>query len=151
MEVKQEFLNEVKDEAGHLLELHWQEIAVNKDKIKLNPDWEAYEELEQSGSLKIFTARDKGNLVGYFVVIVSRSLHYKDHLFATNDIVFLHPEYRKGLTAIKLFKFAEKCLKEDGVSLMIINSKTHKPFNTLLERYGYNTTETTLTKYIGNQ
>jgi hypothetical protein len=37
---QQEFLASCADDAKHLLELHWQEIAINKHKIKLNPHWE---------------------------------------------------------------------------------------------------------------
>ena len=98
MNYQQEFLATVEKDIRPLLERHWNDIAVNKDKIKLNPDWDAYHSLEQDGKLKIFTAREQGEQVGYFVVIVHRNLHYKDHLFASNDVIFLHPDHRKGRT-----------------------------------------------------
>lgn len=148
---QQEFLNQVESDSKYLLKLHWDEIALNKDHIKLNPDWESYYELEQSGKLRIFTARNKGNLVGYFVVIVSSNLHYKDHLFASNDIVYLHKDYRKGFTGIKLVKFAEKCLKEDGVSVLAINTKVHQPFDVVLERLDFNMVERVYSKYLGGK
>jgi len=65
----QEFLISCRDEAQVLIQQHWQEIAMHKSKIKLNPNWDAYEALEASGQLSIFTARLKGKLVGYFVTI----------------------------------------------------------------------------------
>jgi GNAT superfamily N-acetyltransferase len=128
----QEFLYNVELECQSLIEMHWDEIALNQEKIKLNPDWEAYHNLEVQDKLKIFTAREDGLLVGYFVVIVATNIHYKDHLFASNDIIYLHPDYRKGMTGVKLIKFAEKCLSEDGVSVMTINTKIHKPFDLIL-------------------
>ena len=134
---RQEFLAQVKNEIQELLVMHYDEIALDKDVIKLNPDWKIYQEAEDKGALKGFTARENGKLVGYFVLIVSRNMHYKDHLFAYNDIIFIHPEHRKGFAAMKLIKFAEKCLKEDGVSIMTINSKCHKPFDGLLDRMMY--------------
>lgn len=146
---QQEFLYTVEDDAKPLLEKHWEEIAVNKDKIKLNPDWDAYRELEAQGKLKIFTAREGENLVGYFVVVVTTNLHYKDHLFATNDIIYLAPEYRKGFVGIRLIRFAEKCLKEDKVSVLVVNTKVHKPFDPVLERLGFNLTERVYSKYLG--
>ena len=91
---QQEFLTSVVEDAKELLERHWEEIAVNKDKIKLNPHWEAYVDLEDSGQLRIFTARENGKLIGYFVVIVGVNLHYKDHVFAVNDILYLHPSWQ---------------------------------------------------------
>jgi len=146
---QQEFLYTVENDAKPLLKNHWKEIAVNKDKIKLNPDWDTYRSLEEQGKLKIFTAREDGNLVGYFVVIVAVNIHYKDHLFASNDIIYLAPDYRRGFTGIRLIKFAEKCLKEDGVSVLTINTKVHKPFDLVLERLNFNLIERVYSKYLG--
>lgn len=150
MKYQQEFLATVEDDIRPLIQKHWEDIALNKDKIKLNPDWDAYHDLEQKGMLKAFTAREGDKLVGYFVVVVQRNLHYKDHLFASNDIVFLHPDYRKGRTGIKLIQFAEKCLKEDGVSVLSINTKVHKPFDNLMQFLKFSLVERIYSKYIGD-
>jgi len=72
MRYQQEFLSSVYIEIQALIELHWEQIALNKDEIKLNPDWDQYEAAEAQGVLKVFTARDEGVLVGYFVVLVSK-------------------------------------------------------------------------------
>ena len=53
---QQEFLDSVVDDAKVLLESHWEEVALNKDKIKINPDWDAYYALQEQGKLDIFTA-----------------------------------------------------------------------------------------------
>lgn len=145
---KQEFLETVKEDILPLLDEHWKEVAVNKDVIKLNPDWEAYADLEQAGCLKIFTVREDEKLIGYFVVIVRKHIHYKDHLFAANDIIYISPEHRKGSLASKLIKFAEKCLREDGVSVLIINTKIHKPFDELLSWLGFTCTERLYSKLL---
>lgn len=145
---QQESLTTCKEDAQHLLQDHWEEIALNKEAIKLNPDWGAYYDLEESGALKIFTARSEGNLIGYFVVLCRKHLHYVDHVFAFNDILYVHKDYRKGLTGAKLMKFAEKCLKEDGVSVVIVNTKRHKPFDSLLEWLGYSHIENIYSKLL---
>jgi hypothetical protein len=147
---QQEFLLSVEDECKPLLEEHWNEIANNKHVIKLNPDWEAYHYLEQQGALNIFTARDNGKLVGYFVTIKRANIHYKDHIFAANDIIFINKNYRKGFTGIRLIKFAEKVLKEDGVSVLVINTKTHKPFDQLLLWLNYKHIENVYSKLLGD-
>jgi len=134
---QQESLVTTKADIIPLLEKHWEEVALNKEKIKLNPDWDAYANLEDAGILKIFTARDDRKLVGYFVVFVKSHIHYKDHLFCYNDVIFVDEEYRKGFTSPRLIKFAEKCLKADGVEVMIVNTKRHKPFDSLLVWLGY--------------
>jgi GNAT superfamily N-acetyltransferase len=145
---QQESLVTCEEDAKELLVQHWEEIALNKELIKLNPDWPAYYKLEEVGALKVFTARSEGNLVGYFVVICRPHLHYVDHVFAFNDVLYLNKSYRKGLTGAKLMKFAEKCLKEDGVSVMIVNTKRHKPFDSLLQWLGYTHVENIYSKTL---
>lgn len=147
---QQEFLLSVEDEIKPLLEDHWDEIATNKHIIKLNPDWDIYHQLEQEGMLHIFTARDEGKLIGYFVTITRANIHYKDHLFAANDIIFIKQEYRKGFTGIRLIKFAEKFLKEDGISVLLINTKIHKPFDKLLLWLNYKHIENVYSKFLGD-
>lgn len=145
---QQESLVTVKADIIPLLEKHWEEVALNKEKIKLNPDWDAYANLEDAGVLKIFTSREDGKLVGYFVVFVKSHIHYKDHLFCYNDVIFVDEEYRKGFTSTRLIKFAEKCLKADGVEVMIVNTKRHKPFDSLLVWLGYKHIENLYSKVL---
>lgn len=137
MDFALENLAKVRREIEPLLEEHWKEIALNKDKIKLNPDWRAYADLDSINALRIYTARKDGKLMGYFVVIVSKSLHYRDHLFANNDIIFLTKSARKGLTGVKLIKFALDSLEAEGVTKVHINTKAHQPFDAILERLGF--------------
>ena len=148
LEFKQEFINDVKPEIVNLINLHWEEIALNKDVIKLNPDWKSYYNLEDNNKLKIFTARYMQMYTNNNIVIISVHLHYKDHLFATNDILYMHPDYRKGFAGIKLIKYAERCIKEDGISVMTINVKEHKSFGVILERLDYTPVETVYSKAL---
>lgn len=136
----------IKHEIRPLIEAHYQEIALNKEKIKLNPDWKEYARLDRAGALRCFTARKDGDLIGYFVVIVNKSLHYQDHLFAYNDVIFLAKGHRKGLTGVKLIKFASECMEAEGVSLMMVNTKVHQSFDKILERLGYNLIERVYSK-----
>ena len=149
LKYQQEFLRKIRHELYQLFLAHWREIALNKDKIRLNPDWDAYFQLEAEGRLDIFTARDDGVLVGYVFVLKTRHLHYKDHLMAMTDLVYLHPDHRKGWNAKRLFQFAEDCMKEDGVSTFTIGMKHHKPFSAILDRMGYSPQDVTYSKYIG--
>ena len=148
MQFQQEFLATCFDEAKWLFELHYAEIALNQDVLKLNPDTEQYEDAEKFGALRIFTARDDGKLVGYFAVLVTRSMHYADHIYATNDVIFLHPDHRKGYTASNLIKFAAECLAQDGVSMLFVNTKLHRPFDILLRRLGFDHVENVYSKRL---
>ena len=143
-----ENLAKVRREIEPLLAKHYEEIALNKDIIKLNPDWRAYAELDRINALRIYTARKEGKLMGYFVILVSRSLHYKDHLFANNDIVFLRKSARRGLTGLKLVKFAVESLQAEGVTKLHVNTKTHQPFDPIMERLGFEEIETVFSKVL---
>lgn len=144
-----ECLANVKEDIKPLLEEHWELVALNKGKIKLNPDWHEYAALDAAGILKIFTARDEGKLVGYFVLTVSKSIHYKDHIFAICDVIFVKPENRANKTGYNLVQYAEKWCKEAGVSLLNINTKVHIPFDTLMISMDYENIERIYSKYLG--
>ena len=148
LEYKQEFLSTCYEDMQSLLKIHWEEIALNQDAIKLNPCIEKYEECEKSGYLKIFTARDADKLVGYFALIVQPSLHYQDHIFATTDVIFLHPDYRKGRSGMKLIQFGLECLAQDSVSMVFINTKIHRPFDPLLKSLGFSHIENVYAKRL---
>ena len=141
IEIQLECLANVKEEIKPLLEEHWELVALNKGKIKLNPNWKEYARLDAAGVLRIFTARDQGQLVGYFVLFISQSVHYQDHLFATNDVIFVLPDKRAGATGYKLVKYAEDYCKDSGVSLMTINTKVHLPFDSLMVGMGFDLIE----------
>jgi len=145
---QQEFLSQVQSDIEPLINLHWKEIALNQDNIKLNPDWEAYATLEEEGKLQIFTAREGELLVGYFVVTLGYNIHYKDHVCASNDVIYMHKDYRKGFAGIRLIKFAENTLREDGVSTLTINTKIHQPFDKVLERLKFKPIERVYSKYL---
>lgn len=149
-QIQMELPSDVKDEAEPLLQQHWEEIAVNKDKIKLNVDWESYKKLEESGDIGLYTARYKGDLVGYFAVISQYHLHYKDHIYAVSDVVFVHQDHRKTKLGYRLFKHAEEDLKKRGVSVLVVNTKVHKPFDDLMEGMDFELIERTYSKYLGD-
>jgi GNAT superfamily N-acetyltransferase len=147
--IQQEDFYTVKEEVDELFYKHWEEVADNKDKIKLNPDWSFYEQVYLAGNLGVYTIRHLEKLVGYFVVIARSHPHYKDHIFASNDIVFIDPDYRKGLAGYFLIKYAEQDLKDKGVSVLMINVRVRKPFDAVLQRLGFSKVERQYSKYIG--
>lgn len=125
------------EELKPLLQSHYEEIARHRDKIALNPDYDKYRELDRMGFLHGVTVRDDGKLVGYFLSFVTPHLHYKNHIFSSNDVVFISKDYRRGTIAARMFKFAETTLKEKGVTKMHVNVKLANDFGSLLERLGY--------------
>ena len=149
IDYKEETFDQVIDEIKPLLEDHWEEIALNKEVIKLNPNYEMYEKLCNSGVMRIVTARNDGKLIGYCICIIAYNLHYKDSLTATNDIFFISKDYRKGSTGVKLFIKNEEILKSYGVQRLIMNTKVHQDVGAIFERLGYKQTERVFGKLIG--
>jgi len=137
------------EEIKSLIILHWEEIALYKDKIKLDPDFDKYLLLDSMDMLHILTARDDGVLIGYFISFIQPNMHYKDKMFATNDILFIEKSYRKGTVGYKLFKHAEKSLKELGVDVIVIRSKVNTDFKPLMDKLGYERIEYVYSKYTG--
>lgn len=137
-----------KREAAVLWPLHWDEIAMDKDAIKLSVDYAQYDQIDASGSLHVVVARSEGRIVGYHLSIIRPHLHYSQSLSAFTDIYFIVPEFRKGRTGINLMKFTEKSLKARGVQKMFTGTKLHLDMGRLFEHLGWTETERLYTKVI---
>lgn len=124
-----------------LFEKHYQEIARYKD-IPLDPDLDVYEGAEAGGMLRCFTMRDCGELVGYALYFVKAHPHYKGSKVATQDVLYVHPAYRKGFAGIRLIRMADERLAAEGVQVVTQHVKTYADFGRVLERLGYEAVET---------
>ncbi len=149
IEFSEEKTKNIINELQPLIQKHWEQIALNQETIKLDPDWKQYRLLEDAGMLRVFTARENGVLVGYFAVGISKHLHYKSDTFASCDVIYVKPDSRAGNTGFKLIRHVEKQLEKSDVKVLHINTKLHAPFDKLLEKMGYNAIETIYAKKIG--
>lgn len=122
---QQEKLSNIKAELLPLLDNHWQEIALNKETVPLDPDWEMYEKIEEAGILNITTARCDGVLIGYFIYAIIPNFHYKSLRIAEGDIFYIDKNYRKGSLAIRLLKESEKNVIAAGANKIINKIKKH--------------------------
>lgn len=148
---EEKFADQDYDEVYPLLVKHWEEVAANKTKVPLNPDFHRYLELEQQNCLHILTCRDQDNrLIGYISTFITPHIHYMDTVYADNDLIYIHPDHRKGTLALRMLKHFEIIMKERGVSVLHMHVKTYKDFSPLLERIGYSHIENIYSKYIGD-
>lgn len=132
-----ESLGDVISEAEPLLQRHYQELTLNRDVVKLNPDWRRYSELEHAGAFHVFTAREVGRLIGYSAFFLSTHLHYKDLVVASNDVLYLHPDARDGMTGIRLIKISESGMKALGAAKITWHAKYSNDLQQILARLGY--------------
>jgi GNAT superfamily N-acetyltransferase len=133
-----------------ILPLHYEELALDKDKVPLSPQYDIYEAREAAGELIFVTAREKGELIGYFIGFIAPGLHYSTCLTCIMDIFYIHPEHRGSNFGFKLFDFVEKELDRRGVDRWFVGSKCHLDASWLFERLGFERVEVTYSKYIGD-
>ena len=127
--INTETVDDVRSEIEELLALHWKEIAVWQD-IPLAPSWESYYAMEKAGNMVVYTVRDDQNankLVGYAVFFMRNHMHYKDHKWALNDIIWVHPDCRDGKIGRNLVNYWEKDLQSRGVHVAHVNVKVAHP------------------------
>lgn len=135
MKFQRELVHEIFHETKPLLEKHWKEIAHYQD-IALDPDFDQYERLENSGALRTFTARTEDNsLVGYAVFFVRANIHYKSSIQAAQDVLFIDPNHR-GFGR-DFIVWCDEELRKEGVQAVYHHVKAAHNFGPLLERLGY--------------
>lgn len=138
------FLEEVKP----LLPIHWKELALNQDKVPLDPDYDAYLKLDAAGQILLVAVRKEGALIGYFIGFVRRHVHYKSWLTCGMDIFYVLPEHRGGVGK-KLFRTVEAECKRRGIQTLIVGSKLHKDASWLFEHLGYTEVERYYQHWVG--
>lgn len=138
---------------------HWQELALDQDKVPLDPQYEVYFERENLGKVLCVVLRERGKVVAYFVGFVAPGLHYKTCLTLTMDIFWLAPEYRDGdslsqleshMLAMQLFEAVRDEAKRRGVQRVFYGSKLHKDASQVFEELGMTEVERYYSQWLGD-
>lgn len=133
-----------------LLLTHYQELALNQDKVPLSPQFDKYIAAEHRGELLFVVLRNAGQMVGYFIGFIAPGLHYSTCLTCQMDIFYVHPDHRGNGAGFQLFKFVENQLKKRKVQRMFVGSKMHKDASWLFEKLGYKPVETYYSTWLGD-
>lgn len=144
-----ESLTDRLEEMKPLFPAHWEELALNKDKVPLDPQYDEYLRRDAAGSVLFVTLRRDGELKGYFVGFVAPGLHYKTCLTLTMDIFWTAPEVRDGSAGVRLFRVVEQEARRRGVQRIFYGSKNHKDASRLFKVLGCEPVETYHSKWIG--
>ncbi|HET8689297.1 MAG TPA: GNAT family N-acetyltransferase [Methanosarcina sp.] len=130
-------------------EVHWEEIANNKDIIKLDPDVKQYQAMEHIGALKNAVIYDDDKIVGYTVVVSTPHLHYKSDIYSYVDVLFLRPNYRNSRLGFKLVDLSEELAREAGATIIIHHTKPHHPvLEKILRKKGFSHAENIFGKVL---
>jgi GNAT superfamily N-acetyltransferase len=124
-------------EAWPLLEAHREELVTYKHLMVLKPDLDRYRALEAAGNLIGMGLFDEDKIVGYSIFIITTALHYADLKIAQNDILYVHPDYRKTKWGLRLIKASELAMKERGIKMIMWHGKENTNFAALMPKLGY--------------
>jgi hypothetical protein len=140
-----ERLHDCLEELKPLFAPHWRELALNQDRVALDPQYELYLQREAAGEVLCATLRERGALIAYFVGFVAPGMHYRSCLTLTMDIFWVHPEQRASdslssveeeLLWIQLFECVLEEAKRRGVKRTFFGSKVHQDAGPIFERMG---------------
>lgn len=144
-----EDLDDVLPELKELFPAHYEELALNKDHVPLDPQYDVYLERSRRGEVLCAVMREAGVIVGYFVGFVAPGLHYRTCLTLTMDIFYVRQDRRAGLNGIKLFRCVEQEARRRGVQRWFMGSKLHADASALFKRIDAVPVETYYTKWLG--
>ena len=131
-----------------LFPLHWEELALNRDVIKMDVFNERYLAADEANGLLLVTARESGKLVGYFVAFLLPHLHYKSAgLMAMTDMYFVQKEYRNGAGA-KLILCVLEALRSRGIKKIYMSCKAHLDQTELFEAMGFKFSDKMFTRML---
>lgn len=133
MKYQREAAIDVMEDLIPLIIKHHQEISRFKD-LKLKPDFQKYVQYDNAGFLRIFTARDDGELIGYLLVYVRESLHFQTKE-AVQDALFITPK-KRGF-GVNFLKWCEAQLRLEGIEFLYQHVNVHHDFSPILIRMGY--------------
>jgi len=132
------------EDAQDLWGLHSKEIYGDREIV--DPSFDQYRDVDNSGMLRIYTARRFNELIGYVIFILDYYKHNKNSLHAYQDMIFIEPRSR-GFGGVFL-KWCEGELKKDGVKVIHHTVTTKFDWGLMLIRQGYELSEFVYTKRI---
>lgn len=142
--------NDVKDGASRYWNEHWEEVATNRDKMPLAPDFATLKALDDAGILHIVIGRQAGELVTYHASFVRPHYHYVTSLCAFTDLYWMRKDVRGPRVALRMFQAVEATLKARGVVKIFTGTKISNDAGPLFESMGMVETERLYTKWIGD-
>lgn len=153
-----ERLQDTLEELKPLFVPHFHELALDRGRAPLDPQYEVYLDREAHGQVLLVVLRDAGEVVAYFVGFVSPGLHYRQTLTLQMDIFWLHPDYRDDdslckleahMLSMQLFEEVRAEAQRRGVQRWFVGSKHHKDASRVFEELGMIEVERYYSQWIG--
>lgn len=136
------------EELKPLFELHFDRVASGKEYAHLNPNYQAYLEVERQGLLLTIILRSDERAVGYWIAFLIPSLHYQDCLTATCDVWAISPDYVGTIAPLILMRSVEKEYRSRKVMRSFVAEKIEYPSERILKLFNYKPIEKTYEKWM---
>lgn len=131
-----EYLRDMIDELKeHILHSHWEELALNKDKVPLKPNYPLYLQLEELGIMSTVILRKDGKVMGYIIGLIQPHLHYMTCLTYIMDIFYITKDERHAGNGSMLMNTLVTELLRRGVHRAVFNTKLHHPIDEFFQKY----------------
>ena len=102
------------------------------------PNRALYDRMESVGALYLYTMRTSdGALVGYVAFCVGPDTHRVHRLCASQIVLYLAPQYRRGMQGVRLIRYADQQLAAAGVDAVTHYVKPARDYSAILRRLGY--------------
>jgi len=123
----------------------WNEVEGLREELRPNYDYML--DAERNGRYVLFTARRDGVLIGNTSCYLYDSLHTGKRA-AKEDTMYVVPSERRGMMAVRFFRYCERQLVAFGAREITVQVKTTNRAHKLWERQGYQFTDRVLSKLI---
>lgn len=127
-------------EIDPLLHEGWSTVKDDYPTSRFNPNYAFYVAAQQAGSLRIFTSRAKGKLVGYALVYLIVHPHRADDIVASVETLFIRPSARGAGHAQNFLGYIENELRMIGASWLCCLSRDQR-YDRWLAMRGYRPSE----------
>lgn len=150
-----ERFQDVVEEIPALWVKHWNTLGTERDRVKLDPDFAQYFDMDHAGVLLIVTARTAGRLIGYFfAVVIEADLHYRGLKKAWADIYYIDPAAAPGVSLVAKYRKLIARLEHELISLGVQKFQTavkiHSDVGSLWDRLGYKPVERAYYRMLGD-
>jgi len=118
----------------------WRNLAASHWEGPFNPDAVRYKRNSETGWFILCTGRDHGKMVAYCGLYVMPSMHTQE-LRATEDFVYIAPDYRKGRNAALFYRFCESAARKAGAKEVFLMVSPDSVAEKYLAGTGYTKTK----------
>lgn len=117
-----------------LLDANWDETGFD---FPFNPDAAMYQRLFEAGIAFAVGAFHEDEMIGYCTVCIVPHAHNPSVICASNDALYVHPEFRHGTAAPRLIKAAEDEARRRGAHRFTWHCRAGTRLAETLTQHGY--------------